>query len=264
MGIYHLIEDPTGFLTSLLLTLPAILPALVLHEVAHGWVAYRLGDPTAKQMGRLSLNPLKHLDPMGTLFMILVGLGWARPVPINPGNFRQPRRDDFLVSIAGITANLLMFLTGCVAMYLVCFFALRAVPTEMWWSADEYLVSMDNTLYRVSRQDVWFYATSMRELLIAPYLGEIWGYAYQIIVNFAVVNVCLAVFNLLPVPPLDGYHVLNDLLLKKSLFAPVKIMRAGQALMLILMLTGWLDKGLSWAVNGLFDAIGHIALALMG
>ena len=117
MGITELLNDPIQYIFSLLPLIPAILPALILHEVAHGYMAYRLGDPTAKLMGRLSLNPLKHLDPLGTLSMFLIGLGWAKPVPVDPRFFRHPRRDDFLVSIAGITANLIMFLIGCVLMY---------------------------------------------------------------------------------------------------------------------------------------------------
>lgn len=264
MGFSELINDPIGYLQSLLPLIPAILPALILHEVAHGYAAYRLGDPTAKLMGRLSLNPLKHLDPLGTVSMFLIGLGWAKPVPVNPRYFKNPRRDDFLVSIAGVAANLVMFALGCAAMYCMAFMGLRAVPQEMWLNADEYLVEAGETLYRVSRSDVWYMAPSMCEYLIQPYMGKVWGFVYEVAVNFAVCNVCLAVFNLLPVPPLDGYHVVNDLLLKKSLFAPEKIMRAGQTLLLVLMFTGWLDKGLNWAINGLFDMIGRLALAIAG
>lgn len=264
MGFTELLNDPVGYLLSLLPLIPAILPALILHEVAHGYVAYRLGDPTAKLMGRLSLNPLRHLDPMGTLSMLLIGLGWAKPVPVNPRYFKNPRRDDFLVSIAGITANLMMSVIGCVLMYLIATFALSAVPENMWLNANEFLVELDETVYRVSHEDVYFMAPGMGDYLILPYLGKVWGFIYEVVVNFAVINVCLAVFNLLPVPPLDGYHVVNDLLLKKSLFAPERVMRAGQALLLILVFTGWLDKGLNWAVGGLFDAVGHLALAIAG
>ena len=93
------LEDPIGYLLSLLPMIPAILPALILHEAAHGYIAYRLGDPTAKLMGRLSLNPLKHLDLWGTICMFVIGLGWARPVPVDPRFFKHKRRDIFLVSI---------------------------------------------------------------------------------------------------------------------------------------------------------------------
>lgn len=86
----------------------AVLSALILHEVAHGWVAYKCGDPSPKYAGRLSLNPARHLDPLGTLCFLLVGFGWAIPVPINPQNFTHPKRGCFLVSIAGIVTNLLL------------------------------------------------------------------------------------------------------------------------------------------------------------
>jgi len=125
-------------------------------------------------------------------------------------------------------------------------------------------VQVGNQYYRVSRSDVWQLATLMDEYLIVPYMGRIWGFVYEVIVNFAVANICLAVFNLLPVPPLDGYHVLNDLLLKKSLFASYKVMQIGRAVLLVLVMTGWLGEGLSWAVSGLFDAIGRLAMTIAG
>jgi Zn-dependent protease len=98
-----LITDPISFFLGAILFIYSV----VIHEVAHGWVAYRMGDPTAKWMGRLSLNPLKHLDPFGTLMLFLVGFGWARPVPININNIPDRRKGLILVSAAGITANIL-------------------------------------------------------------------------------------------------------------------------------------------------------------
>ncbi|MFO7638489.1 MAG: site-2 protease family protein [bacterium] len=94
-------------LYSIILSAPAILFALTIHELAHGWVAWRLGDPTAKMMGRLTLNPLKHLDPIGTIALFLFRFGWAKPVPINPSYFRNPARDMALSALAGPAANLL-------------------------------------------------------------------------------------------------------------------------------------------------------------
>ena len=102
--------SPLEFLLTLVYAVAVILISLILHECAHGYVAYRCGDPTAKMMGRLSLNPKAHLDLIGTLSMFLIGVGWAKPVPVNPRNFRHGRRDDFLVSIAGIATNLCLCL----------------------------------------------------------------------------------------------------------------------------------------------------------
>ena len=104
MGLLRLLtSDPIAFV---ILTIP-LLYSVVIHEVAHGWVAYRMGDPTAKWMGRLSLNPLKHLDPIGTLMLFLAGFGWAKPVPINLNNIPNRQKGLILVSSAGILANIL-------------------------------------------------------------------------------------------------------------------------------------------------------------
>ena len=115
MGLFRLlINDPIAFV---FLVIP-LLYSVVIHEVAHGWVAYRMGDPTAKWMGRLSLNPLKHLDPVGTLMLFLVGFGWAKPVPINLNNIPDRRKGLIFVSSAGILANIL-FAFGVLLIYRV-------------------------------------------------------------------------------------------------------------------------------------------------
>ncbi len=104
MGLLKLLtKDPLAFV---LIVIP-LLFSVIIHEVAHGWVAYRMGDPTAKWLGRLSLNPLKHLDPIGTLMLFLVGFGWAKPVPVNFNNLSDRRRGLIFVSAAGIVANIL-------------------------------------------------------------------------------------------------------------------------------------------------------------
>ncbi len=105
MGLLNLlIHNPLAFV---LVAVP-LLYSVIIHEVAHGWVAYRMGDPTAKWLGRLSLNPLKHLDPIGTLMLFLVGFGWAKPVPININNIQDRRKGLVFVSSAGIAANILL------------------------------------------------------------------------------------------------------------------------------------------------------------
>ena len=145
---------------------PAILWALTIHEFAHGWVAHKCGDDTALHAGRLTLNPLAHLDLFGTIAFIIMGFGWAKPVPVNPHNFRKPRRDDILVSLAGVTANLL----SAVGFSLVLRVLLALPPTK--------LISM---LQVVVLQSIFF-------------------------------NLVLLFFNLIPIPPLDGSHVLRELL----------------------------------------------------
>ena len=227
MGISALLSDPLNYIKSLLMMIPAILPALVLHEYAHAWVANKLGDPTAAMLGRLTLDPRKHLDPIGLLSMFLIGLGWARPVPINPRYYKHPRRDDFLVSIAGITMNLIQFVVGCIL--IVGLLVLN------------YYDHLDLT-------------------------DGVWYYLYQIVINFAYINLSLAVFNLLPIPPLDGYHVLNDIVLRKSLFASAQAQRIGQLILLALLWTGLLDGPLAtvkgWAFNGLIDGLIRLCQAI--
>ena len=98
-----------------LINLPGLLVAIIFHELAHGYTAYRLGDPTAKNAGRLTLNPIKHIDPVGFLFMLIFRFGWAKAVPINPGYFKNRKRDTILVSLAGVTTNfILAFIIGAI------------------------------------------------------------------------------------------------------------------------------------------------------
>lgn len=113
--LWSLFENPAYFL----LMIPAVLIALVVHEVSHGYVAYLCGDNTAKAYGRLTLNPLKHLDPFGAFMMMLTGFGYAKPVPVNYRNLRKPRRDIALVSLAGPLSNLLLALIACVLYFVI-------------------------------------------------------------------------------------------------------------------------------------------------
>lgn len=105
MNLGSLFENPAVFLLQLLYILPAILIGLSFHEAAHAYTAYRMGDPTAKNLGRVTLDPGKHLDPIGFLCLLLVGFGWAKPVPVNPNNFKDRRKGEFVVSIAGVAMN---------------------------------------------------------------------------------------------------------------------------------------------------------------
>ena len=167
-----------SYLISLLLSLPVVLLALSLHEFAHGYVAYKCGDPTARNLGRLTLNPLRHLDPIGFGCMLLVGFGWANPVPVNSRYFRKPRRDMILTALAGPIANLLL-----AVVFLLLY---RFVGIGVLWR------QMLTTTSQFAFNAMWC-------LLQIMYAG-------------IYMNVALAVFNLLPVPPLDGSRVLFLLL----------------------------------------------------
>lgn len=152
-----------------------LFPAIILHEIAHGYVAYRLGDPTAKRAGRLTLNPLVHIDPIGTILLPLVLLittggfiGWAKPVPINPWNFKDQRRDLMLTGIAGPATN--------VVLALIAGLIVRFLPVP----AGASLGAFDN--------------------------------AFEVIAFFCYANLMLVFFNLIPIPPLDGSRVVQRLL----------------------------------------------------
>ncbi|MSR23105.1 MAG: site-2 protease family protein [Gemmatimonadetes bacterium] len=194
-----------------LLSIPVLLFSIVLHEVAHGWVARREGDDTAERLGRITLNPIVHLDPVGSILVpaILAFLpggrifGWAKPVPVNPGNFRDPLWSDIRVSMAGITMNLL----------LAVFFTLTLVPMA-------YLADM------VDRSEL------LRTAMSVSFFG-------------VYINLVLAIFNLVPIPPLDGSHVMRHLL-PKSLRAPYQAV--GQFGLLILI-------AITFLVPGGFNAI---------
>jgi Zn-dependent protease len=158
MGLLNLlINDP---LTFFLLALP-LLYSIIIHELAHGWVAYRMGDQTAKRLGRLSLNPLKHLDPVGTLMLFIFGFGWAKPVPVNVHNLRDPQKGMILVASAGIIANLTLA-----------------------------------------------FLASLLQRLLAPAPSSVMAILFYYLSQ---INIMLASFNLIPIPPLDGSKILMGL-----------------------------------------------------
>lgn len=214
--------DFRGFAISLLLSLPVVLIALPFHETAHGFVASKLGDPTAKNMGRLSLNPVKHLDPLGFLCMLFFGFGWANPVPINVRYFKNPKRDMAICAVAGPISNLL----------LAVFFAL---------------------LLRVA-----FFVPGVS---ISYFLQD--GFGFWLTQFFLVaiqLNVTLAVFNLLPIPPLDGSRLFLSFLPSHLYF---KVMRYERVISLVLMLAlfvGLLDTPIRFVSNLFLNLIWRFIL----
>ncbi|MCD5404897.1 MAG: site-2 protease family protein [Desulfotomaculum sp.] len=202
-------DFPTPYEVATLI--PAVVIALTFHEYAHAVVAYKLGDPTAKYSGRLTLNPIPHVDPIGMLMLFFVGFGWAKPVPVNPYNFNKPKRDMVLVSLAGPLSNVILAIA----------FAL---------------------LFGV------FYAFGSQVLVDVVY-KIIW------------INVVLAVFNMLPIPPLDGSKILAGILPGDSAWLNY-LEQYGFIILIILALTGILWPILMffieplWALVQVFVEIG--------
>lgn len=189
-----LFGDPVAFLQSLVLKIPALLLAVTVHEVAHGWVADRLGDPTARLAGRLTLNPLPHIDPIGALAFVLAGFGWAKPVPVNARNLRYPRRDMAMVGLAGPLSNFLVAFAVLILLKLVA------------------------------------RGAGVAPFAAVPLFGVL-QYAY-------IYNLGLGIFNLIPLPPLDGGHFLPYLLPRGSWGLLRSLDQYGPMILLLLVLSG--------------------------
>ncbi len=197
-----------GRLTELLVTAAAAVLCICFHETCHGLAALAMGDPTAKRMGRLSLNPLKHIDPMGLVMLVVAKFGWAKPVPIDPRYFRHPKLGMAITALAGPLSN--VFLSAL--------------------AAAGYTVSM-------------FYATEFG-LTFLEIPADFFCVVFYL-------SAGLAVFNLLPVPPLDGSKVLFSLLPEKAYWVLLRYERYGMLAMMVLLLTGVLDVPLNILRDGL-------------
>lgn len=252
----ELSTDPVGFLIYLLYFSVAILLTLILHEIAHGYVAYRCGDPTAKMLGRLSMDPRKHLDPVGTICLVLLGFGWAKPVPVNPRNFKNYRRDDFLVSIAGVTVNFTLFLLSLALA--VGLNRLLWQPFVLWEVGAKTLIRVDASAAAQQIQQVT--GLEMKLILKTPWLQHVQRFLQM----FYMMNLSVAVFNLLPIPPLDGFHVVNDLLLKGRLAMNQQFFQIAQVAFMILCFTGALSGILSTVTGGILDAVLNLFLKIAG
>ena len=273
--IAQLQADPVAFLITMAYTWGVILFSLILHECAHGYVALKCGDPTAKMLGRLSLNPARHLDPLGTLCMFVLGFGWAKPVPVNPRNFRDFRRDDFFVSIAGITVNLTIFigavLLSCIVNRFLWTQEMLDIMVEEFGEINILLNPYYGWVLTFEGLEGSVGASSImndgHEMIAA--FGEFMRYPWLIWVQrllllLGQVNLTLAVFNLLPFPPLDGFHILNDTLLKGKLRLNYSLHRITHALLMVLLLTGALTEVLHFLTSNLYEAVLRIFMMLTG
>lgn len=218
--------DPTllfSLLKHLLALTVIIVFSLSVHEAAHAFVAYKLGDPTAKNMGRLTLNPLKHLDPFGFVVMLLVGFGWAKPVPIDARYFKKPKKDMAISALAGPLSNLALAIIAALLL----------------------------TISRLIWKNIWMSATPAVEYIFTNLLDQAFTY-------LLVLNVALAIFNFIPIPPLDGSRILYAVLPTKYYFGLMKYERYISLgfMALLIVLSVFNISLIQWAVipvsNGIF------------
>ena len=224
-------------LPSMLLSLPVIFLALSFHEMCHAYAAYKLGDPTARNLGRLTLNPMKHINPLGFLCMVLFRFGWANPVPINTRNFKNPRRDMALSALAGPLSNVAL---GIVSAGIL---RLALLGVEHYFPADiEAIYTSIITQTQVS--------VSPPFLIVAIVVMMIY---LSVLINFS-----YAVFNFIPVPPLDGSRIFYVLLPPKWYFGIMKYERIIMYVMLALLWTGALTLPLNWIVSGMESGLFYL------
>ncbi len=201
---------------SILINVPITLIALTFHELAHGWVSTKLGDPTPRIQGRMTLNPLAHLDLFGTILMIITGFGWAKPVEVNPMYYKDRKKGMALVGIAGPIANFILAIVGTFLWLLPYFIAQIAGGSLPEWFAN--------------------------------------GFNYFMYL-FIIRNLCFMVFNLIPIPPLDGSRIIGMFLRDKAYYSLLSFERYSMILIMLLSLTGMFDRIIGTGVNFFFNLI---------
>ena len=209
-------------ITDFLITLPVILIALSIHELCHGYAAYLLGDPTAKYMGRLSMNPLRHLDPIGFLCLLFFKVGWAKPVSVDTRFFKNPKRDMAICALAGPLSN---FVLAFVFSFVYVFTIKIGVSNGYYWSES-------TTVFQV---------------------------IYQMMAYMVSINLGLGVFNLIPIPPLDGSKVLYSFLPDRLLYRILPYERYVQLGMFLLLWIGVLSRPIDAVVTFFFTLFMNIA-----
>ncbi len=222
--IQSILSDIPGFILHFVM----VIFALTVHEVAHGYAAYKLGDPTARAFGRLSLNPIRHLDLVGTICMLFFSFGWAKPVPINTRYFKKPRRDMAICALAGPLSNVVISFASLL-------------------------------VYRILLSVIPYYSFTE-----AGFAFNLTTLVFQFLISFASLNLYLGLFNLIPVPPLDGSRVLFVILPDKYYFGIMKYEKYIQLALIVLLYTGFIRGPLSVACNYVFAGMNMLISLIPG
>ena len=231
MFLFNLLRSEGSISDKLIVALAFVLVAIfsiVIHEVAHGFVAKLNGDLTAKERGRLTLNPSAHLDPIGVFMMLLVGFGWAKPVPVNPNNFTNRKRGIFTVSIAGISANVIV-----AGISLLLYFLLFPIQYKI-----DYAVASN------------------------PIVSVLLTFMYSLLILSVQINMLLAFFNILPIYPLDGFNMINTFLPYGNGFQKVMV-KYGSFILIGLILIGNIGNafGIKWL--NIFSLFGDLITTML-
>ncbi len=203
--------------TMILVSVFVVFCTMPVHEFAHAWTANKLGDPTARYQGRLTLNPIAHVDPYGALMILLIGFGWAKPVPVNMRNFKKPKRDMAITGLAGPLSNLLMAFLFLIFLQINNLLGLSGAISGSLFSA----------LY------IFFY------------------YA-------ALINTSLAVFNLIPIPPLDGSRILNAILPDRIYYKVMQYENMIRVVLMMLLFVGFLGGPISWLTSMVLSGMNFV------
>jgi len=208
----------------IILSIPVVLMAITFHEYAHGYAAYKMGDPTAKYQGRLSLNPFAHMDIIGAISMLLLGFGWAKPVPVNPNNFRDRKKGTVIVSLAGPMANIALSFVAVI----ICGLLYRFLPG-----------TLNETMYTFV------------------------SYILNILFLIISMNVSFAAFNLIPIPPLDGSKILGVFLPGKYYYKMLQYERYAFPVLILLLYTGIVERILSVITIPIVNSLNFV-LSIIG
>ncbi len=226
--------DIKGFFLDLLFILPAVVIGISFHEAAHAWMANKMGDPTARNLGRVTLDPTKHIDLWGLATFALFGFGWGKPVPTNPRNYYNYKKANALVALSGVTVNLCLSL---IFMTILAVLALSGVT-----------MGMTPLYYEVG--------TGMTGLY---YSGDIASIIHIILYYIAYLNLILCFFNLLPVPPLDGHHLIKGYIARKSTSFYLAYERYGfMVLIAVLFMVPQFRDFFWWLADTIFNGVASL------